>query len=188
MSASAAILLVPEALVEAVLVGGGLPRPERQASVGGTTAPAGSTPRRAQSSSSRRTGSNQRRRRAAGALGTGIFAGYVFVIPGLAAVSIAGLMDIPLGLWLVYGLVLGPLTAIVTTLIFRWLLRGRYWKADKDEEVDEAMVERASILKLAIAAWDKGRPFVIDSISRYKSSGQQKETVKKLAKGEPDKE
>jgi H+/gluconate symporter-like permease len=77
----------------------------------------------------------------AGALGTGIFAGYVFVIPGLAAVSIAGLMDIPLGLWLVYGLVLGPLTAIATTLIFRWLLRGRYWKADRDEEVDEAMVE-----------------------------------------------
>jgi gluconate:H+ symporter, GntP family len=77
----------------------------------------------------------------AGALGTGIFAGYVFVIPGLAAVSIAGLLDIPLGLWLIYGLVLGPLTAILTTLIFRWLLRGRYWKSDRDEEVDEAMVE-----------------------------------------------
>ncbi|WP_461190032.1 GntP family permease [Arthrobacter sp. Z4-13] len=77
----------------------------------------------------------------AGALGTGIFAGYVFVIPGLAAVSIAGLMNIPLGLWLIYGLILGPLTAIATTLIFRWLLRGRYWKAERDEEVDDAMVE-----------------------------------------------
>src|SRR3712207_7182399 len=49
-----------------------------------------------------------------GALGTGIFAGYVFVIPRLAAVSIAGLLEIPLGTWLLYGLVLGPLTAIVT--------------------------------------------------------------------------
>ena len=74
------------------------------------------------------------------ALGTGIFAGYVFVIPGLAAVSIAGLLNIPLGTWLIYGLVLGPLTAIATTLIFRLLLRGRYWNPAKDEEVDEAMV------------------------------------------------
>jgi gluconate:H+ symporter, GntP family len=77
----------------------------------------------------------------AAALGTGIFAGYVFVIPGLAAVSIAGLLEIPLGMWLVYGLVLGPVTAIVTTLLFRQLLRGRYWNPAKDEEVDEAMVE-----------------------------------------------
>jgi GntP family gluconate:H+ symporter len=77
----------------------------------------------------------------AGALGTGIFAGYVFVVPGLAAVSIAGLMGIPLGTWLLYGFVLGPLTAIVTTLVFRQLLRGAYWKQPRDERVDAAMVE-----------------------------------------------
>lgn len=78
----------------------------------------------------------------AGALGTGIFAGYVFVIPGLAAVSIAGLLDIPLGTYLLYGLVLGPLTAIATTLVFHLLLRGRYWNPARDEDVDEAMVEQ----------------------------------------------
>ena len=39
----------------------------------------------------------------AGAIGIGIFAGYVFVIPGLAAVSIAGLLSIPLGTWLCSG-------------------------------------------------------------------------------------
>ncbi len=78
----------------------------------------------------------------AGALGAGIFAGYVFVIPGLAAVSIAGLLDIPLGTWLIYGLVLGPVTAIVTTLIFRLLLRTRYWKPTTDEDVDEVMLEQ----------------------------------------------
>nr|WP_244632939.1 SLC13 family permease [Aeromicrobium sp. CFBP 8757] len=70
----------------------------------------------------------------AGAIGTGIFAGYVFVIPGLAAVSIAGLLDIPLGTWLVYGIVLGPLTAILTTFLFSLLLRTRYWKPEHDEE------------------------------------------------------
>ena len=78
----------------------------------------------------------------AGALGTGIFAGYVFVIPGLAAISIAGLLDIPLGTWLLYGLVLGPLTAILTTLVFQLMLRGRYWNVDTDEDVDEAMLEQ----------------------------------------------
>jgi gluconate:H+ symporter, GntP family len=80
----------------------------------------------------------------AGALGTGIFAGYVFVIPGLAAVSIAGLLDIPLGTWLAYGLVLGPLTAIVTTIVFRLMLRGRYWKPETDEDPDEALLEQES--------------------------------------------
>jgi GntP family gluconate:H+ symporter len=80
----------------------------------------------------------------AGALGTGIFAGYVFVIPGLAAISIAGLLDIPLGTWLLYGLVLGPLTALVTTLLFKLLVRGRYWNPDTDEDVDEAMLEQES--------------------------------------------
>lgn len=69
----------------------------------------------------------------AGAIGTGIFAGYVFVIPGLAAVSIAGLLDVPLGTWLVYGIVLGPLTALVTTFLFSLLLRTGYWKPEQDE-------------------------------------------------------
>ena len=77
-----------------------------------------------------------------GALGAGIFAGYVFVIPGLAALSIAGLLGVPLGTWLIYGLVLGPLTALVTTVVFRLLLRGGYWDPAKDEQVDEAMVEQ----------------------------------------------
>ena len=70
----------------------------------------------------------------AGAIGTGIFAGYVFVIPGLAAVSIAGLLDIPLGTYLVYGIVLGPLTALVTTFLFSLLLRTGYWNPEHDEE------------------------------------------------------
>ncbi len=78
----------------------------------------------------------------ASALGTGIFAGYVFVIPGLAAISIAGLLDISLGTWLLFGLVIGPLTAIVTTIIMRTVLRTGFWKEDSDEEPDEAMIEQ----------------------------------------------
>jgi H+/gluconate symporter-like permease len=79
----------------------------------------------------------------AGAIGTGVFAGYVFVIPGLAAVSIAGLLDVPLGTWLGYGIVLGPLTAVVTTFVFSLLLRTRYWKPEHDE-LDDAAAERVT--------------------------------------------
>ena len=78
----------------------------------------------------------------ASALGAGIFAGYVFVIPGLAAISIAGLLDVPLGTWLLFGIVIGPLTAILTNLIMRLLLRGRLWKPESDEDVDTAMAEQ----------------------------------------------
>jgi len=78
----------------------------------------------------------------ASALGAGIFAGYVFVIPGLAAISIAGLLDIPLGRWLLFGIVIGPVTAILTSLVMRLLLRGTFWKPESDEEVNEAMAEQ----------------------------------------------
>lgn len=75
------------------------------------------------------------------ALGVGIFAGYVFVVPGLAAISIAGLLGVELGTWLLYGIVLGPVTAVVTTIIARQVLRGGFWTPETDEEADEAMLE-----------------------------------------------
>lgn len=82
--------------------------------------------------------------RLASALGTGIFSGYVFVIPGLAAISITGLLDIKLGSWLLFGLVIGPVTAIVTTFVMRQVLRTSYWKPETDEESDEAMASEES--------------------------------------------
>ena len=78
----------------------------------------------------------------ASAVGAGIFAGYVFVIPGLAAISIAGLLDVPLGTWLLFGIVIGPLTAIITSIVMRLLLGGRLWKPETDEDLDEAMAEQ----------------------------------------------
>jgi GntP family gluconate:H+ symporter len=78
----------------------------------------------------------------ASALGAGIFAGYVFVIPGLAAISIAGLLGVPLGTWLLFGIVIGPLTALLTTLLMRLLLRSRWWRPESDEDVDEALAEQ----------------------------------------------
>ncbi|HIZ99349.1 MAG TPA: GntP family permease [Candidatus Janibacter merdipullorum] len=73
----------------------------------------------------------------AGAIGIGIFAGYVFVVPGLSAVAIAGLLDVSLGRYLVFGAPLGLATALVTTLLFRMLLRTRFWNESTDIDPDE---------------------------------------------------
>jgi GntP family gluconate:H+ symporter len=91
----------------------------------------------------------------ASALGAGIFAGYVFVIPGLAAISIAGLLGVPLGTYLIFGIVIGPVTAIVTSIIMRLLLRGRLWKPESDEDVDEAMAEQEAH-EMAVARAEAG--------------------------------
>jgi gluconate:H+ symporter, GntP family len=88
----------------------------------------------------------------ASAVGAGIFAGYVFVIPGLAAISIAGLLDVPLGTWLLFGIVIGPVTAIITSLVMGLALRGRFWKPESDEEVDEAMIEQEAHETAAVDA------------------------------------
>ncbi|WP_114560363.1 GntP family permease [Desertihabitans aurantiacus] len=69
----------------------------------------------------------------AGAIGTGIFSGYVFVVPGLAAVSIASLIGLPLGTWLLFGIIIGPVTALVTTLLFSLLVRAGFWRPERDE-------------------------------------------------------
>ena len=77
----------------------------------------------------------------AGAIGTGIFSGYVFVVPGLAVILIAGQVDVSLGAWLLWGLLIGLATALVTTFLFQMLLRSGYWKPESDEDPDEAMLE-----------------------------------------------
>ncbi|TCI99689.1 SLC13 family permease [Aeromicrobium sp. IC_218] len=77
----------------------------------------------------------------AGALTSGILVGYVFVIPGLGTLSIAGLLDIPLGTMLLFGLIVGPATAVLTTLAFALLLKAGIWKPEKDEEASPALLE-----------------------------------------------
>ena len=72
----------------------------------------------------------------AGAMAVGIFSGYVFVVPGLAAVAIAGLMDVPLGTYLLYGLPIGLTTALVTTFLFRLLLGRGFWNDETDYDPD----------------------------------------------------
>ncbi|AUH44390.1 GntP family permease [Streptomyces sp. CMB-StM0423] len=71
-----------------------------------------------------------------GALSAGILVGYVFVVPGLGTLAIAGLLHVPLSTMLVYGFVLGPLAALLTTFLYGRLLRHGLWNADTDEVPD----------------------------------------------------
>ncbi|GAA1737152.1 GntP family permease [Aeromicrobium alkaliterrae] len=95
-----------------------------------------------------------------GAIGTGIFAGYVFVVPGLAAVSIASLLEIQLGQYLLFGIFLGPLTAVATTLLFALLLRTRYWNPETDEEPEAREAEEGPTQDDPEAV-DAGLPLVV---------------------------
>jgi len=75
-----------------------------------------------------------------GALTAGILVGYVFVVPGLGTVLIAGLLDVPLGTMLIYGTLIGPPTAVLTTFIYGRLLKYGLWNNAKDEAHFEDMV------------------------------------------------
>ena len=76
-----------------------------------------------------------------GTLTAGILVGYVFVVPGLGTVAIAGLLDVPLGTMLIYGTLIGPPTAVLTTFIYGRLLRYGLWNEAKDETHFEEMHE-----------------------------------------------
>jgi H+/gluconate symporter-like permease len=78
-----------------------------------------------------------------GTLTAGILVGYVFVVPGLGTVAIAGLLDVPLGTMLIYGTLIGPPTAVLTLFIYSQVLKYGLWNEAKDEAHFEDMPEES---------------------------------------------
>ena len=76
-----------------------------------------------------------------GTLTAGILVGYVFVVPGLGTVAIAGLLNVPLGTMLIYGTLVGPPTAVLTTFIYSRVLKYGLWNEAKDEAPFKNMPE-----------------------------------------------
>lgn len=68
-----------------------------------------------------------------GALTAGIEVGLVFVAPGVAAIAIAGILDVPLGQMFLLGLAVGLPTALLTMLVFQLLLPFMGWNKELDE-------------------------------------------------------
>ena len=78
----------------------------------------------------------------AASLGAGIFAGYVFVVPGLGTLVISGQLDLSLGRYLLLGLLIGPLTAILVPWLYKVIFlreNSTWWKPERDEYVNEAL-------------------------------------------------
>ncbi|WP_410651244.1 GntP family permease [Amycolatopsis sp. cmx-4-54] len=80
-----------------------------------------------------------------GALTAGIEVGLVFVVPGVAALAVAGLLRVPLGEMFLFGLAVGLPTAVLTTLVFTVLLRRALrWNPATDELETETVGETAT--------------------------------------------
>lgn len=81
----------------------------------------------------------------AGVLTIGILVGYVFVVPGLGTVAIAGLLGVPLGTMLLYGIPVGLTTAVITTFLYGRILKLGFWNPEKDEAASEALLEEEAL-------------------------------------------
>jgi H+/gluconate symporter-like permease len=60
--------------------------------------------------------------------------GIVFTVPGVASLALAGLLNVPLGKMLLFGLILVIPTIIISIAIMTFLFRRGFWNEDKDED------------------------------------------------------
>lgn len=79
------------------------------------------------------------------ALAIGINVGLVFVVPGAAAIAIAGLLEVSLGTMLIFGLLVGLPTAVLTMFVYNRLLKLGLWNKGKDEMESEEAQEGESV-------------------------------------------
>ncbi|MDN3311653.1 gluconate permease [Microbacterium oryzae] len=74
----------------------------------------------------------------AGVMGTtfavALEVGIVMVVPGFAAVALAGLLDVPLGFMLLGGLAVAVPTIALTIFLMSLAFRGGFWDPARDEE------------------------------------------------------
>lgn len=68
------------------------------------------------------------------AVTTGIVVGTTLVIPGVGTLALAGLLEVPLGMMLIYGLLVAIPTVALTMFIYGRLLHHGLWDEEKDEE------------------------------------------------------
>lgn len=74
------------------------------------------------------------------AMAVGLECGIVFTVPGVGALALAGLLGVPLGKMLVFGLLVVVPTVLLTIFITSFLFRRGWWKEERDEQrhMDEA--------------------------------------------------
>ncbi|NLU67153.1 SLC13 family permease [Streptomyces sp. HNM0574] len=81
--------------------------------------------------------------RMAAAMALGVEVGIALSVPGIGALALAGLLDIPLGTMLLYGFPVTAVTIVVTLFLFGVAARRGFWNPERDEIPREAAAEEA---------------------------------------------
>ncbi|QYN16686.1 GntP family permease [Amycolatopsis sp. DSM 110486] len=72
--------------------------------------------------------------RMATALAIGLECGIIFTVPGVGALALAGLLHVPLGTYLLYGLIVVIPTVVIAIFVSTFLLTRGWWKPAMDEQ------------------------------------------------------
>lgn len=71
--------------------------------------------------------------RMATAMAISLECGIVFMVPGVGALALAGLLNVPLGKMLIFGLLIVVPTVVIAIAIMTFLFRRGLWKEESDE-------------------------------------------------------
>lgn len=85
------------------------------------------------------------------AMAVGLECGIVFTVPGVGALALAGLLGVPLGKMLVFGTLVVVPTVLLTIFITSFLFRRGWWKADRDEQLNDE--EQDEVATTAEGSW-----------------------------------
>ncbi|GAA0528980.1 gluconate permease [Saccharopolyspora subtropica] len=77
------------------------------------------------------------------AMALGIEVGLVFVVPGVGAVALAGVLDLPFGRMFLFGAVTAVFTIVTTLALFTALARRGFWKPALDETEEVPVADAA---------------------------------------------
>jgi H+/gluconate symporter-like permease len=72
--------------------------------------------------------------RMATAMAIGLECGIVLTVPGVGALALAGLLGVPLGKYLLFGVLLVIPTVAISVAIMSFLFNHGWWNADRDEQ------------------------------------------------------
>ncbi|GHP16727.1 gluconate permease [Rhodococcus sp. NKCM2511] len=79
--------------------------------------------------------------RMATALAIALECGIVFMVPGVATLALAGLLGVPLGKMMIYGLILIVPVVVLSVAIMSFVFRHGWWNEEKDEQQIVAVSE-----------------------------------------------
>ncbi|WP_181274037.1 GntP family permease [Brevibacterium oceani] len=105
------------------------------------------------------------------AMAVGLECGIVFTVPGVGALALAGLLHVPLGKMLVFGVLVVVPTILATIAITSFLFSRGWWKEDRDERnLSEDSAEAAATTAESASTADASGTEAIGALDRTPQS------------------